>query len=311
MPEDLDITQPFTTRQALAAGLTPGQLRGPEFHQVMKGVHLSAKAPITELQRIRAALLVHPDTAFASHFCAAEVYGIPVPAHDQRHVSVFHLDDRRRRPEVRCHLAQPDTRILTVKGMRVPSPAQVFVQLARYLTFVDLVVAGDYIVRRGWCTPEQLVAFCAASTDAHADRALEAARYVRDGVDSPMETRLRMLLVLAGLPEPTVNLKIRDAMGDVLRRYDLSYPEVRVIVEYDGRQHVEIVEQWDSDVDRREEIDDQDWRIIVVLSKGIFREPERTLQRVARVLRKRGMPGVPARFDERWRAHFPGQGALR
>ena len=34
----------------------------------------------------------------------------------------------------------------------------------------------------------------------------------------PMETRLRMLLVLAGLPEPRVNLTIRDVDGEPVRR---------------------------------------------------------------------------------------------
>jgi len=40
-----------------------------------------------------------------------------------------------------------------------------------------------------------------------------------------METRLRMLLVvLAGLPEPVVDFRVRDSAGTVIRRFDLSYP---------------------------------------------------------------------------------------
>jgi hypothetical protein len=35
-------------------------------------------------------------------------------------------------------------------------------------------------------------------------------RIARNGVDSPMESRLCMLLVLAGLPEPFVNHALRD-----------------------------------------------------------------------------------------------------
>ena len=33
-------------------------------------------------------------------------------------------------------------------------------------------------------------------------------------------------------------------------------------------------------MERREELDRDDWRIVVVLAKGIYREPERTLERV-------------------------------
>jgi len=124
-----------------------------------------------------------------------------------------------------------------------------------------------------------------------------------------METRLRMLLVLAGFPEPTVNFKIRDEHGVVLMRFDLSYPGVRVIVEYDGRQHAESPEQYDRDIDRREEIDGLKWRVVVVTAPGIYKDPERTLHRVRDVLRERGLPAVPRRFDETWRTHFPARPA--
>jgi hypothetical protein len=79
-----------------------------------------------------------------------------------------------------------------------------------------------------------------------------------------METRLRMLIVLAGLPEPQVNLTLRAGDGTPLRRYDLCWPEVRVIVEYDGRHHVEREEQWEADLDRREADDDDGWRTLIV-----------------------------------------------
>lgn len=78
------------------------------------------------------------------------------------------------------------------------------------------------------------------------------------------------------------------------------------IAEYDGRQHIERVDNWESDLDRREGIDDDGWRIIVVTSRGIYREPGRTVQRIWRVLRSRRLPGMPARPRDAWRPHFPG-----
>jgi len=110
--------------------------------------------------------------------------------------------------------------------------------------------------------------------------------------------------VLAGLPEPEVNVKLYDRQGRVRRRLDLSYPAIRLIVEYDGRQHAEDIEQWNSDLERREEFDDGHWRILVVTAKGIYREPERTLQRVRKALIARGHQGVPRRLSDDWRIHF-------
>jgi very-short-patch-repair endonuclease len=104
-----------------------------------------------------------------------------------------------------------------------------------------------------------------------------------------------------------VNRTIRADNGDPLRRYDLSWPSVRVIVEYDGRHHVERESQWEADLERREAIDDDGWRIVVITARGIYREPGRTVERVWRVLRARGLSGLPARPSERWRAHFPGR----
>jgi very-short-patch-repair endonuclease len=139
-----------------------------------------------------------------------------------------------------------------------------------------------------------------------ARRALEAARYVRRDVDSPMETRLRMPLVLAGLPEPEINLKIRDDDGEVIRKYDLSYPAARIAVEYNGKVHIETTEQWEHDLERRADVDEDNWRLIVVVSAGIYKRPEQTVARVWRVLRARGVSGTPARPSDAWRAHFPG-----
>jgi very-short-patch-repair endonuclease len=52
-----------------------------------------------------------------------------------------------------------------------------------------------------------------------------------------METRLRMILVLGGLPRPRVQVELRDASGGFLARPDLLYPEARLAIEYDGSNH--------------------------------------------------------------------------
>jgi hypothetical protein len=77
-----------------------------------------------------------------------------------------------------------------------------------------------------------------------------------------METRLRMRIVLGGLSEPQVNLKLRN----------------------------EYAEQHDDDIHRREYLDRHGWRIIVVNSRGIYRHPENTLMWVRNALLDRGFP---------------------
>jgi hypothetical protein len=55
--------------------------------------------------------------------------------------------------------------------------------------------------------------------------------------ESPMETRLRVLLVLAGLPRPEAQVSLHDAQGRFLGRPDLYYPNQRLGIEYDGATH--------------------------------------------------------------------------
>ena len=51
--------------------------------------------------------------------------------------------------------------------------------------------------------------------------------------------RLRMLLVLAGLPRPEVQVSIYDDQGHFLGRPDLLYRLQRLAIEYDGGNHRE------------------------------------------------------------------------
>ncbi|MCF6378341.1 hypothetical protein L2K70_12070 [Nocardioides KLBMP 9356] len=300
-----DPQQPFLRAVGLENGVTPKALRGPGYRRLFRNVFVASASVPTPLQRVRGALALQVPEAWASHASAARVKGAPIPTIADEHVSVPHQKLRRHHRGLRCHVGDP-AGVVFENGVRVSGDVQMFVELSGQLTLVDLVVVGDWLARRRGVTPEQLVRACRRSRHKDRRKALAAARYVRSGVDSPMETRLRMLLVLAGLPEPEVNLKIRAQDGEVIRMYDLCYPAVRVAVEYNGKLHVEVIATWEADLERRADMDDEEWRLVVVTSSGIYQDPVRTLRRVHRVLLARGMPDVPLRLLDDWRPHFPG-----
>lgn len=112
-----------------------------------------------------------------------------------------------------------------------------------------------------------------------------------------------MLLVLAGLPEPVVDHALRDETGRIRYRLDLAYPPWRIAVEYDGRQHADNTAQWRWDVRRREELDADGWRLVVVLSGDLYRTPSHTLDRVRAAARAQGV-ALRVRSEE-WRRYFP------
>ena len=134
---------------AIAAGLTRDQLRTSAWHRLFRGVYASATMPLSTALRARGALLLHPPAAHASHTTAAVLYGIPTPTDPDIHVTVKDALFRRPRPGLRAHVREAGSVCRVLGDIRVSEPAQLFVELASSLSFVDAVVAGDAMVRLG------------------------------------------------------------------------------------------------------------------------------------------------------------------
>lgn len=99
-----------------------------------------------------------------------------------------------------------------------------------------------------------------------------------------METRLRLLLQDAGIPEPRCGFELRTRRGRRIGWFDLAWPDRRVIAEYDGDQHRTSTEQYERDIRRFDEAADEGWRVIRVRRAGILRRPSDTVARVRRAL---------------------------
>jgi len=300
----LDVRRPFSRAQARAAGIKLREVLGPQFHKILYDSYVSASVPVTTRLRAEAALRISVSSAYVSHHTAAQLWGGVVPASSDVHITVPGNAPRSRRQGIRAHSATGPTMTSTHSGLRLSSPTQTFLDLAGTLDLVDLVLLGDSLVKAKRVTPEDLVTAASQWAGNGAARARRAARFVRHGVDSPKETRVRMLLVLAGLPEPTVNLIIRKPDGTWRMRFDLSYPGFKLIIEYDGRQHAEDSAQWRRDLVRREELDRMGWRLIVITSDDLHDAPEAVLTRVRDALTERGAVDIRRRFKNEWVRYF-------
>jgi len=281
-------------------GVTDWQLRTPAFRRLFHDVYVERAAELTPALVAQAALLLAPEAA-VSHHSAARLWGAVVPDD-----GLVHLACPGRRPQVEgiaAHRIGTGKRTTRWGGLRLTTPAQTFLDLAAQLALVDLVALGDSLVRRRRVTPDLLVEAASKHRGAGGRLARRAAGLVRAEVDSAMETRLRMLVVLAGLPEPVVNHKILWPDGTIRFRFDLSFPDAGLVIEYDGWQHVDSQNQWVSDIARREWMDGNDWRIVVVIAKDLHRTPAATLHRITAAMRETGMRVPPLR--EEWRRHFP------
>ncbi|WP_161965018.1 hypothetical protein [Ornithinimicrobium cerasi] len=293
---------PFTHRQAGALGITRRELQSRAYRKLLRGIYIRAEAPVGPYEETRAALLAASDGAFASHHTAARLWGGIVPHSARAHVSVPRGRPRSPREDLAVHSSSRTP--TSFRGQAVTTPLDTFLDCATALDLLDLVILGDSLVRKRRITPAELLEGCGRATGRGARRARTAAALVREGVDSAMETRARLLRVLSGLPELETDIRFYDERGRLRRRLDAGDRKTRTAVEYDGRQHVAREEQWESDIGRREEFEDETWRIVVLTSKDIYRTPGETVERLRRILRARGMTIGPARDD--WRRYFPG-----
>lgn len=301
----LDTRKPFTRAEAREAGISLKVLIGPNYKRIFYDLYVEAGQQLTTRLQVQAALKVSPPGSYASHHTAARLWGAWAPDSSDTHVTVPGVAGRSVRRGIAAHAGRDRPLPTTCKGIALSTPAQTFLDLAGSgLNLVDLVAVGDSLVRRTGLTSAELVAAVDRWRGHGAGRARRAARLVRDGVDSVKESRLRMLIVLAGLPEPRVNVNLRRENGEWWIRFDLCYETCRLVVEYDGRQHLDDDAQRLHDIKRREELDALGYRLVVVTSHHLTREPRETLLRIRAALVSCGVSGIRRQFTTEWERYF-------
>ena len=103
-----------------------------------------------------------------------------------------------------------------------------------------------------------------------------------------METRLRLLLVEAGLPRPQAQWEVKNAGGVVLWRLDLAYAVEKIAIEYDGAWHWK---QRRDDDRRRAALRALGWDVHVFDADDVYVDPDRVVQEGRTALRARRRAG--------------------
>lgn len=123
---------------------------------------------------------------------------------------------------------------------------------------------------------------------------------VPDSASVP-ESRTRLVLQTSGLPVPLTQHRIQDERGLFVGRVDLAWPDFKVIVEYEGQQHLTNSDQWESDIHRYEELRRLGWEVIRVTA-ATLRNPIALVLRVESALRSGGWRGRSPSLDAGWLA---------
>lgn len=292
----------FLTTDAMTLGLSRSRLRGADLGKPFRGIRSLRLGDSDVLDRCRAYEPRMPPAQFFSHVTAAQLYRMPLPPWLERdrtlHVSTLRSVCRPRMEGVvghRLSAAGISTRLSD--GFVVADPVTVWLQLATVLEVDDLIAVGDYLLsgRRtdfgrepALTTIEEIVARAARFMNRRGARTVaDAIGELRTGVDSRPESRVRMLLIRAGLPEPLINDVTFDRNGKKLGTPDLKYVWARTVLEYEGEEHRANKTRFRRDIFRRELFEDADWRVIRVVKDDVFDHPHAFVARTKRTLARR------------------------
>lgn len=294
------VLEPFTTARATDVGLTAATLRGGAVRREHRGVYVESFLEPSVETSVAAARLVLPRDALLDGVSALHALGVTVgDPWPLRFVSAH--PHQVRRPGI--HVRR--TRLLPPADApgTVVSTVAAFVAASQELDLVDLVAAGDWLVRLGRVTLAELRDAAAHHHGRGAVHLRRAAALVRERVDSPQGTRLRLCLVLGGVPEPEVN-PVVFVGGRALGRVDLLLKRWRIAVEYEGDQHRTDLRQWNIDIRRHEQLTADGCPVVRVTAERM-RHPRAVVALVVAALRAAGWEGPDPTFDEEWRCLFP------
>ncbi|KQR67176.1 hypothetical protein ASF98_09455 [Arthrobacter sp. Leaf337] len=293
---------PFTVYEAVDAGVTPGRLRFRELRVPSRGVRIpSTGEPLDRLKLVRPYMVVTPFSA-ASHTTAFVLWGLPgyLPNRDDERIHISRPDTMAipRRRGVVGHVGQFfSDEVVNLGGLLITTPARTWLDCSRKMSINELTVVADHLLRiprpefDARTEPHATLEELADMLDRHkgtpgirkARLALEQARV---GADSAPETRLRLALENAGLPEPELNVPAELRPG-VVRQPDLAYPEHKVAVEYDGDGHSEAA-QVIRDIAREEDFSRGGWTLVRISKRHMVNDARPAVAKVRTALVSRG-----------------------
>jgi hypothetical protein len=231
----------FTLAEARAAGVTSEQLRSKQWRRIAYGIYAPTTMPDDPLALLSAIARRLPPAAAFSGGSAAWLDGVDVPPCQPIDVTIPPECGVSAVAGVRVRRAALAAgEVVVRRGLRVTIIERTLADLAWRLPLVDAVVVTDMALHTGRVTVPRLQDWIAGHRGVKGIRFLRCVTELAEpAAESPMESRLRLLLVRGGLPPPEAQVNLYDRDGRFLGRTDLYYRGPNLAIEYDGETHRE------------------------------------------------------------------------
>jgi transcriptional regulator with AbiEi antitoxin domain of type IV toxin-antitoxin system len=182
--------------------------------------------PVGVVVRLQSALRKLPSEAVFSGLTAAWIHGLDVDPRERLEVMVpkrLGITTRSGMVIRRCSLAVGD--IVKRRGFAVTSPLRTLLDLSGRLSVTESVVIADMALHAKLVSLQALRKSIESYEGVWGVKRLRrVVLHVEPASESPMETRLRMLLVVARLPRPQAQVPIHDRSGRFLGRRTSTTP---------------------------------------------------------------------------------------
>jgi very-short-patch-repair endonuclease len=275
----------FRGSAAIAAGVVTAKvLRGPRYVRLFPDTYVrrSKDPPDLWLRSLAAYRYVEGRGVLSGH-SAATLLGADCAADNAPAEVTVPGGGQREHPGLLVHRgALAPAEVRPCRGVVVTSGQRTAYDIGRRPGLVDAVVALDALANACRFDPADVLAL--AQRHPRGCRDLRRAVALADRrAGSPMETRLRLILVLGGLPTPEVQFPVLD---DVRRRavwLDLAYPAQRIGIEYEGADHTR-PERVLLDAGRYTRLVDAGWRIYRFTKYQVYAEPDEIVATITRAL---------------------------
>lgn len=261
---------PFDRAALERAGLSQGRARRRDIRRPYHGVQIVR--PVGSLvERCRAYLVrLKPGQAF-SHQTAVLLHELPLPRAFEEEVDL-HVCAVLPAPApttrgVVGHRLRIEPPVETRDGFPVVRPDEAWAQMAPLLSVDELIELGDAVL---WQRKDAFGLLRAAAEVPYrpsGERLRRALREIRVSCASPGETRVRLLLVRAGVPEPELNAEVDLETGAVVHP-DLVWRDRRVALEYEGGGHGD-ERRRRYDIDRYERLKEAGWTVLLVTADDL------------------------------------------
>ena len=265
--------------------MTPAQLRGPTYLRVFPDTYVRRRGEPPDLGVRSLAAHLYSRRGVLSGYAAAEVLGASCGPRDAP-AELTMPGGGRSRPGLLVRAGCPERDEVTMcRGLPVTTPVRTAYDLARRLELVEAVVAVDALSNRCRFDPAEVLRLAGRYPGARGRAALPRVVALSDSrAGSPMETRLRLVLVMRGLPAPEVQYPVLDDRRRRAVWLDLAYPEHRVGIEYEGADHTH-PDRVLRDVGRYTRLVDDGWRIYRFTRFEMYGEPDEIAATIRRALR--------------------------